>query len=246
MIDGRTHWRLKIEHDCHDCAHTVVNTQVCGLSAEKTDECLRGPSRPHWRSKESINPGTGHARTCRCDTCLEYWERQQVEPDRKVRPEVNGESVKDFNRNQEGMPCDFCSHHVNSEPSFCVTCDPENSNYDAYEFSAKIIEQEQKQEPGKKNDHGKPRYDLLPGDVLDEITQIFTGGAEKYGDRNWERGMSWGRVFGAAMRHMWSFWAGRTTDPESGRPHLAHAIVNLMFLLAYYIRGVGTDDREVK
>jgi hypothetical protein len=198
---------------------------------------------------------------------LEYWERQQVEPDRKVRPEVNGESVKDFNRHQEGMPCDFCSHHINSEPSFCVTCNMEKPRMftnqrnpdrnihdpnapikgaDEYIRAARIIEREQRQEPGKKNDHGKPRYDLLPGDVLDEITQIFTCGAEKYGDRNWERGMSWGRVFGAAMRHMWSFWTGRATDPESGRPHLAHAIVNLMFLLAYYIRGVGTDDREVK
>ena len=102
------------------------------------------------------------------------------------------------------------------------------------------------QEPGKKFDAGKTRYDLLPGDVLEEIAVIFTQGAEKYGDHNWSQGMSWGRVFGAAMRHMWAFWTGKTTDQESGRPHLAHAIVNLMFLLAYYIRGVGTDDRRAK
>ena len=104
-------------------------------------------------------------------------------------------------------------------------------------------DRESKQEPGKKYDQGKHRYDLLPGDVLEEIVIVFTQGAEKYGDHNWSKGMSWGRVFGAAMRHMWSFWAGKTTDSESGRPHLAHAIVNLMFLLAYYMRGVGTDDR---
>jgi hypothetical protein len=28
--------------------------------------------------------GSGHDRTCRCDACVEYWERQQVEPDRVV------------------------------------------------------------------------------------------------------------------------------------------------------------------
>lgn len=114
------------------------------------------------------------------------------------------------------------------------------------EFTAKkaCAREESKHEPGKKFDHGKTRYDLLPGDVLEEIAVIFTKGAEKYGDHNWSQGMSWGRVFGAAMRHMWAFWTGKTTDDESGRPHLAHAIVNLMFLLAYYIRGVGTDDRR--
>ena len=149
-----------------------------------------------------INPGTGHARTCRCDACVEYWERQQVEPDRVPLHDPDAPMV--------GMRGWL----------------------------------EQRQEPGKKFDHGKPRYGLLPGDVLEEITLIFTLGAEKYGDRNWEQGMSWGRVFGAAMRHMWAFWTGKTTDDESGRPHLAHAIVNLMFLLAYYIRGVGTDDRR--
>jgi hypothetical protein len=104
-------------------------------------------------------------------------------------------------------------------------------------------DRERYEEPGKKWDKGKLRYDLLPPDALAAVTQIFTDGAAKYGDRNWEQGMSWSRCFAAAQRHMWAFWDCEDTDPESGSPHLAHAIVNLMFLLAYQSRQMGVDDR---
>lgn len=111
-------------------------------------------------------------------------------------------------------------------------------------MSRPTTNQQAKNEPGKKYDSGKPRYDLLPPDVLAEVVKIITDGAEKYGERNWEAGMSWSRPFAAAMRHLWAFWDRQNIDPESGSPHLAHAIVNLMFLLAYQGRGVGTDDRR--
>ena len=103
---------------------------------------------------------------------------------------------------------------------------------------------ELKSEPGKKFDAGKLRYDLFPGDALDDVVQIFTDGAENYGERNWEKGMSWSRPFGAAMRHLWAFWRGEDLDPDSGRPHIAHAIVNGFFLLAYWKRGIGEDTRS--
>ena len=105
---------------------------------------------------------------------------------------------------------------------------------------------ELKPELGKKWDAGKLRYDLLPPDALAEVVQIFTDGAAKYGDRNWEQGMSWSRPFAAAMRHLWAWWKGEDTDPESGRPHLAHAACNVLFLLAYQRRGDGADDRRKK
>jgi hypothetical protein len=152
---------------CKNCGLRVDG--ICTLKEAEQIECLSGDERTHWRLKiESVNPGTGHARTCRCDTCLEYWERQQVEPDRKVRPEVNGESVKDFNRNQEGMPCDFCSHHINSEPSFCVTCDPENSNYDAYEFGVES-------DTIKKNNHDVDVDEMVRGKALKKALEIING-----------------------------------------------------------------------
>jgi len=66
------------------------------------------------------------------------------------------------------------------------------------------------------------------------------------GERNWERGMGWGRVFGAAMRHLWAWWAGEDKDPETGLSHLAHALCCVMFLATYERRGVGHDDRPAK
>lgn len=89
----------------------------------------------------------------------------------------------------------------------------------------------------KKFDSGKPRYDLLPAEALEEVVKVLTMGAEKYGDRNWENGLDYGRCFAAAQRHMWAWWNRQDLDPESGLTHLAHACVNLMFLMAFEKRG---------
>jgi Domain of unknown function (DUF5664) len=96
---------------------------------------------------------------------------------------------------------------------------------------------------GKKFDTGKVRYELLPPELLDSTAQILTFGAAKYGDRNWEAGMNWSRVFGALMRHMWAWWRGEGVDPESGKSHLWHAACCIAFLIAYEARQAGTDDR---
>lgn len=98
-------------------------------------------------------------------------------------------------------------------------------------------------EEGVKHDTDKPRYDLLPPDALEEVVKIFTYGAGKYSENNWLKGIKWGRCFGAAMRHLWAFWRGEDRDPESGHLHLAHAATNCLFLLAYYLRKKGEDDR---
>lgn len=112
------------------------------------------------------------------------------------------------------------------------------------------------EELGRKDDGGKVRYDLLPPEFLEATATILTFGANKYADRNWEKGMKWGRVYGALMRHMWSWWGGvgPTTnsflfgevDPETKHSHLWHACCCLAFLVAYEERGVGEDDRARK
>lgn len=96
---------------------------------------------------------------------------------------------------------------------------------------------------GIKHDGGKPRVELLPFDALLEVSQVFSIGAEKYGERNWEKGMNWSRLFGATLRHLSAWWQGEKKDPESGYSHLLHAGCNILFLIAYEIRGVGKDDR---
>ena len=98
---------------------------------------------------------------------------------------------------------------------------------------------------GRKDDGGKVRMDLLPPELLYGVATILTFGAEKYDDRNWELGMSWSRVFGALMRHLWEWWNPCTSDldAETGKSHLWHAGCCIAFLIAYEERGVGDDDR---
>jgi len=96
---------------------------------------------------------------------------------------------------------------------------------------------------GRKDDAGKARYDLLPPELLEAAADILTFGAAKYGERNWERGMKWGRPFAACMRHLWAWWRGEKADKETGKSHLWHACACIAFLIAFEQRGIGTDDR---
>lgn len=98
---------------------------------------------------------------------------------------------------------------------------------------------------GYKADEDKLRYDLIPPEIMEALASILTFGAKKYEDRNWEKGMSWHRPFGALMRHMWAWWnpLESDTDPETGKSHLWHAACCLAFLIAYEARKVGNDNR---
>ena len=83
---------------------------------------------------------------------------------------------------------------------------------------------------------------LLPNSIWD-IVAVLEYGAGIYGKSNWKLGMKWTRCFDAAMRHLWAWFRGENVDPESGLPHLAHAAVNLMFIMDYGAMGAGEDDR---
>lgn len=104
---------------------------------------------------------------------------------------------------------------------------------------------QQKAEPAWKQDGDKPRMDLIAPEFLFGTAEVLRFGAAKYAERNWEKGMSWGRVFGALMRHLWKWWGGEAKDQETGFSHLHHAACCLMFLVAYEERSAGTDDRKI-
>lgn len=107
---------------------------------------------------------------------------------------------------------------------------------------------------GTKFDEDKVRIELFPGEALFGISQVLTFGAKKYDDRNWEKGIKWGRVYGALMRHLWCWWQGRAPtntsfvfgdlDTETKFSHLWHAGCCLSFLITYEARGfTDFDDR---
>ncbi len=98
---------------------------------------------------------------------------------------------------------------------------------------------------GAKNDAGKPAMGLLAPEMLFAVSTILEFGARKYAARNWEKGISYTRVFGGLMRHLWAWWGGEDTDPETGYSHLWHAGCGIMFLIAYEERNMTDfDDRN--
>ena len=94
-----------------------------------------------------------------------------------------------------------------------------------------------------KHDTNKVRFDLLPPVPLEQLAAVFTYGASQYGERNWEEGMKWSRLFSATQRHLWAYWRGEDIDRESGLPHLAHATASLLMLMEYSEIHQNFDDR---
>ncbi len=95
---------------------------------------------------------------------------------------------------------------------------------------------------GVKRDTGKPRFDLLAPDAMLQLVKVLTAGAQKYDAHNWCKGMDWSRPYAAMLRHLNAWHQGETYDPETGLPHLAHAMCNVMFLLSFELRSVGAND----
>ena len=99
---------------------------------------------------------------------------------------------------------------------------------------------------GTKHDGDKIRTDLYPVASFLGACRVLTHGAKKYAARNWEKGILYGRVYGALLRHLFAWWGGEDVDPESGEHHLDHAGCCIAFL-QHYAKHPGSyaafDDR---
>lgn len=97
---------------------------------------------------------------------------------------------------------------------------------------------------GTKNDAGKPPLYLLPPAAIEEVAIVLGFGASKYSAYNWRKGLSYTRLMGAILRHLFAFLRGENNDPESGRSHLAHAVCGILFLLTFVLeQRDNLDDR---
>lgn len=84
-----------------------------------------------------------------------------------------------------------------------------------------------------KKDENKIRMELLPPYSLEQIAKVFTFGAKKYDSWNYinGKGLSYSRVYGAALRHLNAWYKGELTDNETEESHLAHAGCCIMMLI---------------
>jgi hypothetical protein len=103
------------------------------------------------------------------------------------------------------------------------------------DYDLKASDEKQKFDTGAVRDKqvGKGRFDLLPAEAITRLARHFEKGAVKYGDRNWEKGIPLGRYVDSAMRHLFSYLAGK--DDED---HLVAACWNLLAALETEYRAV--------
>jgi hypothetical protein len=99
--------------------------------------------------------------------------------------------------------------------------------------------------PARKDDGAKPRMDLIAWDAVRVVAEVMTFGATKYAARNYY-GLEQSRIFAAMQRHVTAWWLGEDDDPETGLPHLAHAMSCTMMLLEMQLQELGNDDRPTK
>lgn len=102
---------------------------------------------------------------------------------------------------------------------------------------------------GRKTDQDKLRWSLLPYGTIVQVLGVLEFGAKKYSVGNWAHVPdARTRYYDAAMRHLEAWWLGQEKDPESGLPHLAHAVCCLLFLMWFDVqvaaRGKSLSNAE--
>lgn len=92
-------------------------------------------------------------------------------------------------------------------------------------------------------DEGKAPLALVPRALVVEVAKVLDYGAKKYEKHNWRKGSQAIRFANSALRHLFAWLDGESSDPESGLSHLSHAACNLGFLLQWQADGILEDDR---
>lgn len=96
---------------------------------------------------------------------------------------------------------------------------------------------------GARYNDGKPDYSLIPMHLLADTARVFTYGAKKYAAWNWSKGMAWSIPFACLLRHAFAWFRGQKLDAESGLPHTAHMVCNILMLIHYEDFYPEGDDR---
>jgi len=88
---------------------------------------------------------------------------------------------------------------------------------------------------------------LVPATAIALASLAHLDGALKYGTWNWRKAGVRASIYAdAAKRHIDAWFNGEETDPDSGLPHLAHALACLNIIVDAEACGKLTDDRAVR
>jgi hypothetical protein len=83
---------------------------------------------------------------------------------------------------------------------------------------------------------GKPRFDLIPVACLYRVAELYRKGAEKYGERNWEKGAPISRFYSSLFRHLMA-WAVGKKDED----HLAAVVWNAFGIMHHECNAALND-----
>lgn len=139
------------------------------------------------------------------------------------------EIAKETRLCNDGTPCGVINYFA--DDGYCDDC-PKNPDHIA-DINKMVEHCEQTLDMvGRKADSDKPRMDLIPPKAEKLLAEVLSYGAQKYAPNNWKHVPdAHDRYIAAAMRHINSHRSGEEIDPESGLPHLAHAMCSLAFIL---------------
>lgn len=102
------------------------------------------------------------------------------------------------------------------------------------------------------NPKGAIGSDKLPMHLWPETATMlgamaFLEGGLKYGRMNWRAaGVKASIYYDALRRHINAWFEGEDVDPDSGLPHLAHALACIAIVVDAQAAGRFNDDRNVK
>jgi Domain of unknown function (DUF5664) len=82
---------------------------------------------------------------------------------------------------------------------------------------------------------GKGRYDLISVHMLRRLAGVYERGSTNHGDRNWEKGIPFSRLYSSAIRHALQALSGDVDED-----HLGQAIWNLAAIM--HFQEAGRDE----
>lgn len=124
------------------------------------------------------------------------------------------------------------------ETGACPSCDEQPREQPTMPSVRDLLLPPELTSEGVKHDAAKPDWSLVQPLTLEACVRVLTFGAQKYAPDNWRRVPRLRRrYFAAALRHIMAWWRGELLDPETGEPHLAHAICCLAFLCELQLEG---------
>lgn len=109
-----------------------------------------------------------------------------------------------------------------------------------------MSEERAKSKTGGEKGRKPEAYSLVPIKPLASVARVYEYGSRKYAPHNWLKGYPWSWATDALFRHIEAWRGGERLDPETGLPHLAHAVFHLFSLMEFEERGIGEDDRGFK